>query len=51
MMKYNHAEDLIVTNTGEYVIGNLEIGLWLSELTHIYHAAREKGYEITIASP
>lgn len=30
---------------------NLETGLWLSELTHIYHAAKEKGYEITIASP
>lgn len=34
-----------------YASGNLKTGLWLSELTHIYHAAKEKGYEITIASP
>uniref|UniRef100_UPI003341AABC type 1 glutamine amidotransferase domain-containing protein n=1 Tax=Pseudopedobacter sp. TaxID=1936787 RepID=UPI003341AABC len=38
-------------NTGKYANGYLETGLWLSELTHIYHAARDKGYEITIASP
>ncbi len=42
---------IIVTNTGKYANGYLETGLWLSELTHIYHAARDKGYEITIASP
>lgn len=34
-----------------YASGKLETGLWLSELTHIYHAAKEKGCEITIASP
>lgn len=42
---------IIVTNVGMYASGNLKTGLWLSELTHIYHAAKEKGYEITIASP
>ncbi len=42
---------IIVTNTGMYASGRLETGLWLSELTHIYHAAKEKGYKITIASP
>jgi putative intracellular protease/amidase len=42
---------IVVTNISAYAGGNLETGLWLSELTHIYHAAKEKGYEITIASP
>ncbi|WP_164126494.1 type 1 glutamine amidotransferase domain-containing protein [Sphingobacterium luzhongxinii] len=42
---------IVVTNINAYASGNLETGLWLSELTHIYHAAKEKGYEITIASP
>lgn len=42
---------IIVTNVGMYASGNLETGLWLSELTHLYHAAKEKGYEVTIASP
>ncbi len=42
---------IIVTNVGMYDNGNLETGLWLSELTHLYHEAKEKGYEITIASP
>lgn len=42
---------IIVTNTGLYADGKLKTGLWLSELTHLYHAAREKGYEITVASP
>ncbi|MBD1422050.1 type 1 glutamine amidotransferase domain-containing protein [Sphingobacterium chuzhouense] len=42
---------IIVTNINTYAIGNLETGLWLSELTHLYHEAKEKGYEITIASP
>lgn len=42
---------IIVTNVGMYASGKLETGLWLSELTHIYHAAKEKGYEVTIASP
>ena len=42
---------IVVTNVNAYASGNLETGLWLSELTHIYHAAKEKGYEITIASP
>ncbi|TLX23583.1 type 1 glutamine amidotransferase domain-containing protein [Chryseobacterium indologenes] len=42
---------IIVTNVNKYASGHLKTGLWLSELTHIYHAAREKGYDITIASP
>lgn len=42
---------IIVTNIDMYASGNLETGLWLSELTHLYHEAKEKGYEITIASP
>lgn len=33
-----------------YESGKLETGLWLSELTHIYHLAKEQGYDITIAS-
>lgn len=41
---------LVVTNTGHYKSG-LETGLWLSELTHIYHTAKEKGWVVTIASP
>jgi putative intracellular protease/amidase len=41
---------LIVTNIDHYASG-LETGLWLSELTHIYHSANEKGWNITIASP
>lgn len=42
---------IIVTNVSMYASGKLETGLWLSELTHIYHAAKEKAYEMTIASP
>lgn len=42
---------IVVTNINAYASGNLETGLWLSELTHLYQAAKEKGYEITIASP
>ncbi len=42
---------LIVTNVGIYASGRLETGLWLSELTHIYHSAKENGWDITIASP
>ncbi len=42
---------LIVTNVDRYASGKLKTGLWLSELTHIYHSAKEKGWAITIASP
>lgn len=42
---------IIVTNISLYDSGKLETGLWLSELTHLYHEAKQKGYEITIASP
>lgn len=41
----------IVTGTSMYANGNLKTGLWLSELTHIYHSAKEQGYEFIIASP
>ncbi|MEE6127391.1 type 1 glutamine amidotransferase domain-containing protein [Chryseobacterium arthrosphaerae] len=41
---------LVVTNIGHYKSG-LETGLWLSELTHIYHTAKDRGWEVTIASP
>ena len=41
---------LVVTSVPKYESGKLETGLWLSELTHIYHLAREQGCEITIAS-
>lgn len=42
---------IIVTNVSMYANGHLKTGLWLSELTHIYDAAKKKGYDITIASP
>lgn len=42
---------LIVTNVDQYANSQLKTGLWLSELTHIYDAAKEKGWQITIASP
>lgn len=42
---------LIVTNVDKYASGKYKTGLWLSELTHIYHSLKEKGWKITIASP
>lgn len=42
---------IIVTNTDTYPSGNFKTGLWLSELTHLYHSAAQKGYHITLASP
>lgn len=41
---------IVVTSVNMYDSGKLETGLWLSELTHIYHLAKEQGYDITIAS-
>lgn len=41
----------VVTGTGMFANGKLKTGLWLSELTHIYHAAKSKGYEVTVANP
>lgn len=41
----------IVTNVDRYASGRLKTGLWLSELTHIYHSAKEKGWQVTLASP
>ena len=41
----------IVTGEGEFVNKNLRTGLWLSELTHIYHGAKKQGIEITVANP
>ncbi|WP_291584994.1 type 1 glutamine amidotransferase domain-containing protein [Bacteroides sp.] len=42
---------LIVTGTDKYAGGSPATGLWLSELTHIYHSAQGQGYTITVASP
>lgn len=42
---------LVVTSTGCFADGKTPTGLWLSELTHIYHQAQEQGYEITVANP
>ena len=42
---------IVVTSVSTYAGANLKTGLWLSELTHIYHSARQKGYMVTIASP
>ncbi|MCW3466266.1 type 1 glutamine amidotransferase domain-containing protein [Chitinophaga nivalis] len=42
---------LVVTNVDKYASGNLKTGLWLSELTHIFHAAKERSWEVTIGSP
>ncbi|HRN57710.1 MAG TPA: type 1 glutamine amidotransferase domain-containing protein [Agriterribacter sp.] len=42
---------IVVTGVAMYDSGKLKTGLWLSELTHIYHSAKERGYEIIIASP
>lgn len=41
---------MVVTSVAMYDSGKLKTGLWLSELTHIYHLAKEQGYDITIAS-
>ena len=49
--KENEKLLLVVTNIGMYESGKLKTGLWLSELTHIYHSAKEQGWEITITSP
>ncbi len=42
---------IVVTSVNMYQNSNLETGLWVSELTHIYQGAQEHGYEVTIASP
>lgn len=42
---------LVVTNVDKYADGRTPTGLWLSELTHIYHSAGDEGFDITIASP
>ena len=41
----------VVTGTGRFAKDNLSTGLWLSELTHVYHSAESRKYEITLASP
>ena len=41
----------MVTGTGIFANGKLSTGLWLSEITHIYHSAEEQKYKITIANP
>lgn len=42
---------IITTGINMYANGHLKTGLWLSEVTHIYHSAKEQGYKIIIASP
>lgn len=42
---------IVVTGTGFFADGKLPTGLWLSEFTHIYHCAEERGYEIVVANP
>lgn len=42
---------IIVTSTETFANGKLATGLWLSEFTHIYHSAKESGYDITVANP
>lgn len=42
---------IIVTSTGIFANGKLATGLWLSEFTHIYHSAKESGYDITVVNP
>ena len=42
---------MVVTGTGMFPDGKQETGLWLSELTHIYDSAKNRGYDIVIASP
>ncbi|MCP9612765.1 type 1 glutamine amidotransferase domain-containing protein [Coprobacter tertius] len=42
---------IVVTGTGIFANGKLSTGLWLSEITHIYHSAEEQKYKITIANP
>lgn len=41
---------IVVTSASIYQSGKYQTGLWLSELTHMYHLANEAGYNITIAS-
>lgn len=42
---------ILVTNSAKYASGKLQTGLWLSELTHLYHTLHENGWHIVIASP
>lgn len=42
---------IVVTGTDSFADGKLPTGLWLSEFTHIYHSAEERGYEIIVANP
>lgn len=41
----------VVTGTGRFAGRDLETGLWLSELTHIYDSALKRKYDSVIASP
>lgn len=42
---------IVVTGVDTYAKSSIATGLWLSELTHIYHSANQVEYDITIASP
>lgn len=41
----------VVTGTSRFAGRDLETGLWLSELTHIYDSALKREFDSTIASP
>lgn len=41
----------VVTNTPTYGETSLNTGLWLSELTHLYHLAKCEGFQIIVAGP
>lgn len=42
---------IVVTGTATFSDGKLPTGLWLSEFTHIFHSAKQRGHAITIANP
>jgi len=42
---------IVVTSVDAYANRNLKTGLWLSELTHFYHLAKEQEFDVTLASP
>lgn len=42
---------IVVTSTGSFPGRDLATGLWLSEMTHVYHRARLRGYGVCVASP
>lgn len=41
----------VVSNPAKSPMNGMDIGYWLPELAHPYHAFTQKGYAVTIASP